>query len=144
MVAAVTLVLGGAAAQASAQVLPIDDFTGRAGGVTVANLSLAQDTQSGARILGGTRCVVLAATGKGFGRRADVGIRDAHLPVEPSAGTSHATYILYGYDAQCEPAGLDLDLSEESGLTGFRLDFRAVDLDTAGGVVVFTDTGNAA
>src|SRR5262245_30881811 len=143
-VAAITLAaLAGLAVQASAQVLPIDDFSTGPGGVTVASLGLAQQTQAGDNILGGIRCVALGVSENEFDRRANLDIRDGHLLVETSVGASHVSMILYGYDAQCQAAGLDLDLSEDSGLTAFRLDFRAVDLDTAGGVVVFTDTGIA-
>jgi hypothetical protein len=132
---------------ASAQVLPIDDFSTGPGSMTLRSTGLRQGAQFGASILGGIRCMQLRVTGNPLGRRATVEVREGtpegtpgYLAVDTGVKVDHAMVLLYGYDSECNATGLNLDLTAYDRL---RLELEAVDLGTAGAVVVFTDTGYA-
>jgi hypothetical protein len=132
---------------ASAQVLTIDDFSTGPDSMTLRSTGMRQRAKFGASILGGTRCIALYATGNPLGRRATVEVREStpegtrgYLAVDTGVEVDHAMVLLYGYDSECNATGLNLDLTSYDRL---RLEVEAVDLGTAGAVVVFTNTGSA-
>jgi len=132
------------AVNASAQGLVIDDFTTGPtdpGSLTLGSTGMRESTQFGGHILGGTRCITLHVTGNPLGRPANVEVRegdDGYLAVDTGVQVDHAMVLLYGYDSECNAVGLNYDLSNYDH---FRLKFEAVDLGTAGAIVVFTDGG---
>ena len=80
-------------------------------------------------------------TGNPLGRPANVEVRegdDGYVAVDTGVQVDHAMVLLYGYDSECNAVGLNYDLSNYDH---FRLKFEAVDLGTAGAIVVFTDGG---
>ena len=145
ILAASALALIGAV-NASAQGLSIDDFmTGPTdpGSLTLGSTGMRESSQFGQHILGGTRCITLHVTGNPLGRPASVEVRegkDGYLAVDTGVQVDHAMVLLYGYDSECNAVGLNYDLTNYDH---FRLQFEAVDLGTAGAVVVFMDSGSA-
>jgi hypothetical protein len=134
------------AVNASAQGLSIDDFTTgptNPGSLALRSTGMRESSQFGPGILGGTRCITLHVTGNPLGRPASVEVRDGtdgYLAVDTGVNVDHAMVLLYGYDSDCNAVGLNYDLTNYDH---FRLHFEAVDLGTAGAVVVFTDGGSA-
>jgi hypothetical protein len=134
----------GDVATASAQIL-IDDFT--TGPVTLqvpVTGFLENRTQPGAAIAGGVRCTMFDVTGNPYQRAATLDIRDGRLVVDTGVLTDHAIWLLYGWDENCEPAGLDLDLSAYVESGAFRFDFAGLDRGTAGAIVVWGNNGTSA
>src|SRR5262249_35493209 len=118
-------------------------FTTGAGTLVEHGVATQQAAQAGTSIRGGSRCIVLVVTGNQLGRPVTVeGSNGAtsYLALDSGVGVGQAMLALYGYDERCAPKGLDLDLTHYDE---FRIDFAALDLDTAGGVIVWSDAGAA-
>lgn len=120
----------------------IDDFTKGPARLTLWSPGFTPNAiQSGNRIVGEKRCTVLGVSSNPLRRRTNLDIRRGYLIVDTGVQTGHAIFLAYGYDDQCLPVGLNLDLS---GHDRFRLDVHSSDdVGTAGAIVVFTSNGNS-
>jgi hypothetical protein len=131
-------------------IVPIDDFQTGAPAIQLSAVGVAQQTQTGAGILGDTRCEYFSVTDTPFSRPATaeiIGGADGMLVVENGVGVSQAMTLMYGRDENCEPADLDLNLTALAGVDVEFADldgYGALDLDVAGAVLLVSAEGSSA
>jgi len=149
-----------ARAQGLGEVLMIDDFKTGQDALELTAVAQVQHGKSAAGALGGTRCTFLGVTTNPFARRATVEISggaDGFLALDTGAGVHQAMALLYGWDEDCNPRGIDVDLKHAPGsatlLTDFQIEMAvfdighgshgALDLGTAGEIALWSDGGVA-